>query len=302
VQPIVRRLRVLNVKTSRSAYPAVLVAALLISACGTSIDTASDPTTAPTSSSARSTSPTPTPSRPATTASSTPSTTAASSSPTATETSTSSPSPSLSPTPTPTPEPALLREGDSGPDVLALQRELSELGYWLGTPDGTYGGLTTQAVLALQGAADLSRDGVAGPQTLAALDEGVLPGVRADGDAAQIDRDAGTITFVRDGLAVLVLHTSTGTFDEYTHDGATFLADTPDGTFAVTWSYDGWREGDLGRLYRPRYFHPDGIAVHGYDSVPAYPASHGCARVSISAMDMIWSQDLMPSGSTVVVV
>ena len=30
-------------------------------------------------------------------------------------------------------------------------------------------------------------------------------------------------------------------------------------------------------------------------------ASHGCARVSNAAMDMIWEQDLMPVGSTVVV-
>ncbi len=47
--------------------------------------------------------------------------------------------------------------------------------------------------------------------------------------------------------------------------------------------------------------HRDGIAVHGYGSVPAYPASHGCARVSLPAMDMIWRERLMPSGATVLV-
>jgi hypothetical protein len=99
----------------------------------------------------------------------------------------------------------------------------------------------------------------------------------------------------------LVLHTSTGTFETYRHEGRRLLADTPEGRFAVTWAHDGWREGALGRLYRPRYFHPDGIAVHGYPSVPAYPASHGCARVSGEAMDMIWADDLMPLRSEVLV-
>lgn len=193
-----------------------------------------------------------------------------------------------------------LRRGDAGPEVLALQQRLDALGYWLGTPDGSFGGLTEQAVFALQGVAGLTRDGAVGPSTRDALDAGALPAVRSEqGAVSEIDRGAGVISFVRDGEVQLVVHTSTGTFDAYRHDGRRLLADTPEGTFAVTWSFDGWREGDLGRLYRPRYFHPDGIAVHGYPSVPAYPASHGCARVTGAAMDMIWTRDLMPRGSTV---
>ena len=59
-------------------------------------------------------------------------------------------------------------------------------------------------------------------------------------------------------------------------------------------------KGPLGDLWRPRYFN-GGIAVHGSASVPAYPASHGCARVSNPAMNMIWASGLMPMGSRVVV-
>jgi peptidoglycan hydrolase-like protein with peptidoglycan-binding domain len=186
--------------------------------------------------------------------------------------------------------------------VLALQERLTALGYWLGTPDGSFGLLTLQAVYALQGAAGLERDGVVGPTTRAALADGTRPRARSDsGAVVEIDRDAGLISFVRDGQVQLALHTSTGTFDYYSHEGRRLLADTPEGRFSVTWAHDGWREGDLGRLYRPRYFHPDGIAVHGYPSVPAYPASHGCARVSGEAMDMIWADDLMPLRSEVLV-
>lgn len=218
------------------------------------------------------------------------------------------PAPTADPTapaPPPTPAPpadGTMRPGDSGPQVLALQQRLTELGYWLGTPDGTYGGLTTQAVLALQGVAGLQRDGKAGPQTAAALAAGAhYRPTSSSGVVTEIDRDKGVIAFVRDGQVRLVVHTSTGSYEEYTNKGRTLLADTPAGSYSVTWAYDGMRNGDLGELYRPRYFHPDGIAVHGYPSVPAYPASHGCARVSNAAIDMIWRDDLMPKGSAVVV-
>src|SRR5690606_15958967 len=58
-----------------------------------------------------------------------------------------------------------LELGESGDAVLALQQRLSELGYWLGTPDGNYGQLTRQAVMAFQKVEGLTRDGVAGPAT-----------------------------------------------------------------------------------------------------------------------------------------
>ena len=61
---------------------------------------------------------------------------------------------------------------------------------------------------------------------------------------------------------------------------------------------DGWWEGDLGKIYRPKYF-VGGIAIHGMTSVPAYPASHGCVRLSLPAMDFLWAQDLVPLGTPV---
>ncbi|WP_254187290.1 hypothetical protein [Micromonospora sp. WMMB482] len=32
----------------------------------------------------------------------------------------------------------------------------------------------------------------------------------------------------------------------------------------IDWQVDGWRDGPLGRLYRPKYFQEQGIAIHGY--------------------------------------
>ena len=52
--------------------------------------------------------------------------------------------------------------------------------------------------------------------------------------------------------------------------------------------YNGWQAGPLGSLYRPNYFY-GGYAVHGMTSVPAYPASHGCVRMTVPTMDRMWS-------------
>jgi N-acetylmuramoyl-L-alanine amidase len=43
----------------------------------------------------------------------------------------------------------------------------------------------------------------------------------------------------------------------------------------------------LGTLYRPAYFNNSGYAVHGEGEVPSYPASHGCVRITVPAMDRL---------------
>ena len=39
--------------------------------------------------------------------------------------------------------------------------------------------------------------------------------------------------------------------------------------------------------------------MHGSNSIPNYPASHGCVRVSVPAMDWVWDINLMPMGTPV---
>jgi N-acetylmuramoyl-L-alanine amidase len=95
------------------------------------------------------------------------------------------------------------------------------------------------------------------------------------------------------------VNVSTGTEKPYHVNGRTELADTPPGRWTVAWAEHGMDWGELGGLYRPHYFHSDGIAVHGYHDVPAYPASHGCVRVANQVMDWIWSANVMPLGSSV---
>lgn len=56
------------------------------------------------------------------------------------------------------------------PELIAeLQRALTSAGYDAGTPDGTFGQNTEEAVVAFQQANGLSPDGIVGPETAAAL-------------------------------------------------------------------------------------------------------------------------------------
>lgn len=189
-----------------------------------------------------------------------------------------------------------LRPGSTGPAVLALQQRLLALHYWLGTPDGVFGDATEQAVYALQKAAGITRDGVVGPVTEAALARGVVPQPKpAQGHLIEVDLADDLLMFVTNGTLEWTLNTSTGGGYVYT---GTDLAVTPSGTFSIYREVDGMVTDNLGQLWRPKFF-VGGIAVHGDSYVPPYPVSHGCVRVSNEAIDWIWTHDMAPIGTTV---
>ena len=194
----------------------------------------------------------------------------------------------VAPTTTTTaPPPPSYRIGDTGAEVQFIQQRLIDLGFWLPAADGTYGSVTAQAVMAFQKAHGLGRDGVAGPQTLAALQTAGPVGPREGGDHVEIDLERQLMFIVR-GDRSLIFNTSTGTKGWR----------TPPGRFTVTREIDGMRHAELGELWRPKYFN-GGIALHGSPSIPGYPASHGCARLHNDAIDHIWATDLVPKGTPV---
>jgi peptidoglycan hydrolase-like protein with peptidoglycan-binding domain len=194
-----------------------------------------------------------------------------------------------------------LELGEGGDAVLALQNRLVELGYWLGSADGNYGQLTRQAVMAFQKAEGLGRDGVAGPITRDRLAGAQRQGSRAGGTGIEIDLERQILMVVEGGQVQWVINTSTGNNETYTSStGGSAVAATPPGSFTIDREIDGLREAPLGTLYRPKYFN-GGIAVHGSGSIPAHPASHGCARVTNSAMDMLWSSGVAQIGTRVTV-
>lgn len=204
-------------------------------------------------------------------------------------TTTASTTTTTEPPPPPAPPSDMLRPGDTGEHVRKLQQKLSDLGYWLGEAEGTYGQTTQQAVMAFQKAEGLSRDGVAGPETQSRLDTARRPQARStSGNLIEVDLARQLIFIIENGRVLYALNTSSGAA----------VTPTPPGRFTIQRQIDGWRHAPLGTLYRPKYFN-SGIAIHGFPSIPGQPASHGCTRVSNAAMDMLWASSKAEIGTPV---
>jgi len=174
----------------------------------------------------------------------------------------------------------LLREGSRGTAVVQLQRRLATLHYDVGTIDGIFGYSTYHGVVAFQKVNGLVRDGVVGPRTWAALARPVIPRPRHwhSASSLEVNLSRQVVYLARQGAVLRILDASTGKAS----------TPTPVGSFSVLRRINGWRLSPLGLMWRPNYFYR-GYAVHGSTSVPAYPASHGCVRVTIPAMNRLWS-------------
>ncbi len=191
----------------------------------------------------------------------------------------------------------------SGDGTRVVQQRLLDLGFWLSGVDGDYGHTTRQAVMAFQKYNLLPATGKVDQVTADALTYSPYHarGVSYEGNIIEINKELQVLFIIRDGQTLWVLNTSTGNGEAYEEPdrntpGETIkgVSLTPDGLFQVNREKpEGWWEGDLGKIYRPKYFR-GGIAVHGSGSIPNIPASHGCVRVSVPAMDYIWAENLMP--------
>ncbi|MGH9282174.1 MAG: L,D-transpeptidase family protein, partial [Acidimicrobiales bacterium] len=185
--------------------------------------------------------------------------------------------------------------GAVGPGVENLQRRLLDLGFW-GVVDGRYGPQTTQQVYAFQKANGLPRDGQLDGAELALLGTAQRVGPRAGaGRLVEVDKTRQLIIVSVDGYTEWVFNTSTGNGRPY---GRGAIAITPEGRFRVSRQIDGLRISELGELFRPKYF-VGGYAVHGSPSVPPFPASHGCVRVTNAAINFIWANGVIPLGTEV---
>lgn len=263
---------------SSVAVRAALAAAVLAAACGSSSPTeglgcgAAEPEPAPTDQ-----------------ASAVTTTTGATTLPTSeATTATSEPTTSGAPTTAPSRSTSALAPDDP---VVLIQTRLTELGFWPGDIDGELGPSTSHAVTAFQKLAGLEVTGSIDDGLPAALGRADRPAPRhPDRPGLEIDLDHQVALLVVDGRVRWVFDISSGA-------GAT---PTPTGRYRVIHQIDGIREAPLGTLYRPKYFN-DGIALHGYTSVPPYPASHGCVRVTYAAMDLLWADGYLPVGASVTV-
>ncbi len=180
------------------------------------------------------------------------------------------------------------RVGSTGPLVSMLETKLAALGYQPGVVDGVFDQKTREAVIAFQKVERLSRDGVAGAEVWNRLSSARRPVPRASraGARIEIDLTRQVLFYIEDGTVTRIYPVSSGRSGRL----------TPTGSYSVVRKIPGWRESYLGFLYKPAYFY-GGYAVHGSHSVPTYPASSGCVRVSTWTMDVLYP--LLPIGTRV---
>jgi N-acetylmuramoyl-L-alanine amidase len=173
-----------------------------------------------------------------------------------------------------------LRKNSRGPQVTRLQKRLVALHYDVGAVDGVFGNDTLHAVYAFQKVQRLGVDGVVGPATWAKLAAPKVPKPkhRLRAAAVEVDLSLRVVYLTKNGKVTRIVDASPG------------KPSTPTvrGSFRFSRRINGWRDAPLGLLWRPYYFR-GGYALHGSRSVPTYAASHGCVRVTIAAMNRLWS-------------
>ena len=175
-----------------------------------------------------------------------------------------------------------LAPGDESEDVALLQSLLTDHGLFRDVVDGVFGQRTALAVLAFHKAIEAERTTTWSAddwERLAGFVAPELPERVDEPDRLEIDLTRQLLYRIVADEVVDIIPISSGNGELYENASGNWVrARTPRGDFSLYKHYDGWRISYLGGLYRPWYFR-GGYAIHGSDSVPAYPASHGCVRV-----------------------
>jgi L,D-transpeptidase-like protein/putative peptidoglycan binding protein len=159
--------------------------------------------------------------------------------------------------------------GSRGTAVRALQRRLNALGY-LTPVNGQFGASTGRAVLAFRKVTGMARNSIAGGAVFRKLAAGGgryrLRFPKA-GKHVEFDWSRQVLVLARGARVVRVVHASSG------------KPSTPTvfGHFRAYSKVPGY---NARAMYYSTFF-VGGYAVHGFASVPNFPASHGCIRIPI---------------------
>ena len=159
-----------------------------------------------------------------------------------------------------------LGPGSAGPSVYELDRRLHELHFALGRVDGYYGLDDLDAVTAFQKLHGLPRTGTVDARVWRELQRAEIPRARYPGDHVEVSKGRQVLFLVRNGKVALVVPVSTGA-----------TGNTPLGHWRVYSRVPGY---NAKAMYYSSFF-VGGFAIHGYASVPPYPASHGCIRIPL---------------------
>jgi hypothetical protein len=157
--------------------------------------------------------------------------------------------------------------GSRGPSVRILERRLAELRYALQGVDTYFSYDTHDAIVAFQKLHGMARTGNVNPTFWRRLQSAQVPRPRyRGGHHVEVDKSRQVLFEVDAGRVVRIVHVSTGA-----------TGNTPVGRWRVYSKVAGFNA--IGMYYSAFFLR--GFAIHGYHSVPSYPASHGCVRVPI---------------------
>jgi photosystem II stability/assembly factor-like uncharacterized protein len=169
------------------------------------------------------------------------------------------------------------------PTIADVQRRLIALKYLpSGAVSGTSDYRTSQALMAFQAWSGLSRDGVAGVATRKRLVTASAPRPRPEsiiGHYVEVYRNLGVVLCADSGTLVRAIHCSTGRPGLQTTPGLwrVYLKSLR----FYSQEYSSW-------MPYASFFH-NGEGLHGYEEVPAYPASHGCVRLPMPEAPWVYS-------------
>src|SRR5450755_2974655 len=188
----------------------------------------------------------------------------------------------------------VLTVGMHGAAVKALQKRLSQLHYFVGAIDGSFGQDTIEAVWAFERVqgfiiTNANSDEI-GRKMERKLLHPRLPKVLVPrgGRNLRIEVNQATEVLVlyHHNKIELISHVSTGggySFcDPPPNSGSCGVAITPDGNYREHLFLPGWVKVPLGEMFNPVFFIGRAYAIHGDTSVPWYAASHGCVRIPMT--------------------
>ena len=169
-------------------------------------------------------------------------------------------------------------------EITEAEFQLASHGYWLNKADGRWDESTRHALTAFQKVEGLPRTGQLTRDVYEQLMLARRPEAREAGPAhVEVDLRRQVLFLVNDQARVThVLPVSTGSGEEFTSEGWTRDAITPPGRFNIGRKIAGWHKSALGMMHSPSYLFL-GLAIHGSQSIPTKPASHGCVRVPMFA-------------------
>jgi len=167
-----------------------------------------------------------------------------------------------------------LGPGGRGASVLGLEQRLNQLHFALARVDGYYGGDTSDAVVAFQKLHGLPRTGRVDLSFWRKLGSSRVPTPRYGGDHVEVSKERQVLFIVRGGQVKLIVPVSTGA-----------TGNTPLGLWHVYSKVPGYNAKEM---YYSSFF-IGAFAIHGYHSVPPYPASHGCVRMPLWVAQRVYS-------------